>query len=336
MSKKCLITGISGQDSAYLSQLLLEKGYKVYGAARRTASGDMWRLRALGIENDVEIVTLELAEQSNIDRIIRTIKPDEVYNLAAMSFVGTSFDCPTYTSDINGLGVTRILESIRNFSPKTKFYQASTSEMMGKVQEVPQNENSRFYPRSPYGVAKLYAHWMTKNYRESYGMFCCSGILYNHESKFRSKEFVTRKITSSIAQIMKGKLDCLELGNLKAKRDWGHAKDFTRGMYLMMQHDTPDDYVLATGKMHTVQEFVEAAFRAVGQEIKWHGDGQDQKGFIGSDCVVSVNPKFYRPCEVDELCGNAFKARKVLGWKPEISFEQLVEEMVKYDMEREV
>lgn len=333
--KKALITGVMGQDGSYLSKLLLEKGYKVYGAARRNASGNNWRHKYLGIENDVEIIDFELLEQTNIQRTIERIQPDEVYNLAAQSFVGVSFEQPIYTGLVDGLAVTYMLEAIRQINPKIKFYQASTSEMFGKVQEVPQTEKTPFYPRSPYGVAKLYAHWINKNYRESYGFFGCNGILFNHESPLRGPEFVTRKITMAFANIKLGNQEVLELGNLDSKRDWGFAGDYVEGMYLMMQHETPDDYVLATGKTFTIKYFVELVSKLAGYDIEWQGENENTIGIDkkSGKTIVKVNPKFYRPCEVDLLIGNPEKAEKILGWKPKVQLEELANMMFKSDLE---
>ncbi len=278
MGKTALITGISGQDGAYLSKLLLEKGYKVFGAYRRSASVNLWRLQELGIEQQVHLVPLDLLEFTNILRTIEAVKPDEVYNLAAQSFVGLSFEQPLYTGDVDALGVARLLEAVRAVKPDIRIYQASTSEMFGKVQEVPQSESTPFYPRSPYGVAKLYAHWMTVNYREAYGMYAVSGILFNHESPLRGMEFVTRKITAGFARIKHGTQDVLELGNLDAKRDWGFAGDYVKGMWLMLQQSTPEDYVLATGQTRSVREFVELAAEAAGFDLEWDGDGVSTLG----------------------------------------------------------
>lgn len=317
--KKALITGITGQDGAYLAQLLLEKGYKVYGGVRRLSTPNFWRTDELGITNDIEIVDFDLLDSTNIIRVIQTIQPDEVYNLAAQSFVGVSFEQPLVTGDITGLGATRILEAIRIVNPKIRYYQASTSEMFGLVQEIPQKETTPFYPRSPYGVAKLYAHWMTINYRESYDIFACTGILFNHESPLRGEEFVTRKITKAVAEIKVGRRSELRLGNLDAKRDWGFAKDYVKAMWLMLQQDVPGDYVVATNETHTVREFVDIAFSAVGLDYK--------------DYVV-IDPKFYRPAEVDILIGDASKAEKELGWKPKMKFAELVKFMVESDVNK--
>lgn len=336
MAKKALITGIRGQDGAYLARFLLEKGYEVWGADRRSGEGSNWRLRELEIEKDVKIVYMDLLEFTNIHRTIEKINPDEFYNLAAQSFVYASFDMPILTADIDAIGVLRILEILRTFKPDTKFYQASSSEMFGKTQETPQNETTPFYPRSPYAVAKLFAHWITVNYRESYGMFACSGILFNHESPLRGIEFVTRKITYGVARIKYGLQDKIVLGNLDSKRDWGYAPEYVEGMWMMLQQNEPDDYVLATGETHSVREFVEKAFEVAGFKIVWEGQGVDSKGIDVNTgkVLVEVSPDFYRPAEVDFLIGNPQKAEIVLGWKPKVKFNELVEIMVKRDIER--
>lgn len=318
MTKKALITGITGQDGAYLSKFLLEKGYHVYGAFRRTSIVNFDRIERLGVKNQMELISMDLTDQGNIIRLLQKIQPDEVYNLAAQSFVAVSFEQPVTTGEITGLGVTNLLEAIKMVNPKIKFYQASTSEMFGKVQAVPQNEKTPFYPRSPYAVAKLYGHWMTINYRESYGMFACSGILFNHESPLRGLEFVTRKITNTVAKIKLGLEKELRLGNLEAKRDWGYAPEFVEAMWLMLQQGKPDEYVIATGETHSVKEFVEEAFYHVG--LDWH------------DYVV-VDPSFYRPAEVDLLVGDSTKARQKLGWQRKTTFKDLVKLMVEADIE---
>jgi GDPmannose 4,6-dehydratase len=336
MTKKALITGITGQDGAYLAQLLLSKGYEVYGAFRRSSSSNFWRLEELGIANQIKMVSMDLLEYSNIQRTLEKTQPDEIYNLAAQSFVAASFEQPLYTSDVDALGVTRLLEAIRSVNPKIRFYQASTSEMFGLVQEVPQSEKTPFYPRSPYGVAKLYAHWMTVNYRESYGMHASSGILFNHESPLRGLEFVTRKITSTLARIKKGSSEILELGNLSAKRDWGFAGDYVEGMWRMVQQETPDDYVLATGETHTVKEFVDLAAQAAGLDLEWSGQDVDLKAQDAKTgrTILKVNPDFYRPAEVELLVGNAREAFEKLGWKANMGLNKLVEKMVFADMNR--
>ena len=336
--KKAIVTGITGQDGAYLTELLLEKGYEVYGTYRRTASVNFWRIEELGIEKNpnLHLVEYDLTDQANSIRMVMEIQPDEIYNLAAQSFVGVSFAQPLATAHITGLGCVHLLEAIRIVNPKIKFYQASTSEMFGLVQEVPQTEKTLLYPRSPYGVAKLYAHWMVINYRESYDIFGCSGILFNHESPLRGREFVTRKITDSVAKIKLGKLECLELGNMDAKRDWGFAKDYVEGMYLMLQADKPDTYVLATNRTETVRDFVTMSFKAAGIEIEF--SGKDEKEIAidkaTGKTVVQVNPKFYRPCEVDLLIGNPQKAKDILGWEPKCTLEELCAMMVKEDLRR--
>jgi GDPmannose 4,6-dehydratase len=333
LKKTAFITGISGQDGAYLSKLLLKKGYKVIGGDRRTASGSLWRLEELGISKEIEITDFELAEFTNIYRVIEKYKPDEVYNLAAQSFVAASFEMPTMTSDITGLGVSRILEALRQINPEIKFYQASSSEMFGKIIEAKQNEETPFHPRSPYAVAKLFGHWMTINYRESYDMFACSGILFNHESPLRGAEFVTRKITIGLSKIKQGKFDCLELGNMNAKRDWGYAADYVNAMYLMLQHDTPDDYVVASGINYSIRDFVNKACNELDMKIEWEGEGLDEKvvNTLTGKTILKVNPKYYRPAEVEVLLGDSSKARKILKWEPRTSFEELVSMMVKSD-----
>ena len=336
MSKVAFITGISGQDAAYLSLFLLKKGYKVIGGDRRNSSGSLWRLKELGIVDDVEIINFELSEFSNIYKTIEKISPDEIYNLAAQSFVASSFDTPLMTSDVTGIGVLRILESLRTLDKKIKFYQASSSEMFGKVQESPQNELTQFYPRSPYGVAKLYGHWITVNYRESHNIFACSGILFNHESPLRGKEFVTRKITMGLARIKSGLQNCLELGNIDSRRDWGFAKDYVEGMYLMLQHDKPDDYVLSNNKTHSVREFINVACKMLNIELTWEGTGIDEIGIDKKtdNVIIKINPKFYRPSEVDLLLGDSSKAKKILNWESKTSFNELVELMIKYDLDK--
>tara|TARA_A100001015_G_scaffold317519_1_gene434724 strand:- start:13765 stop:14778 length:1014 start_codon:yes stop_codon:yes gene_type:complete len=331
--KTAIVTGISGQDGAYLSKLLLNKGYKVIGAERRNASGQLWRLEKLKIFQDIEFDDFELTEFSNICRLIDKHKPDEIYNLAAQSFVAASFEVPVMTGDVTGLGVGRILEAIRLINPKIKFYQASSSEMFGKVLETPQNEKTPFYPRSPYAVAKLYAHWLTVNYRESYEMFTCSGILFNHESPLRGHHFVTRKITIGLAKIKLGIMNTLELGNLDAKRDWGYAEDYVDAMHKMLQANSPDDYVIATGKTFSVRDFIDAACNELEIKIRWSGKGKDEKAVDSSTgkTIITVNPKFYRPAEVDLLIGDFSKAKQKLKWEPKTSFNELVSMMVKSD-----
>lgn len=336
MAKKALITGIRGQDGAYLAKLLLKKGYEVWGADRRSGDSSWWRLRELGVAADISFVYMDLMEQTNVIDVIKKIRPDEIYNLAAQSFVSASFEQPYVTTEVNALGVLRLLEAIRYFSPETKFYQASTSEMFGKAQTVPQNEKTPFYPRSPYAISKLYAHWMTVNYREAYGLFACSGILFNHESPLRGLEFVTRKITYGVARIKHKLQDKIVLGNLNARRDWGYAKDYVEAMWLMLQQDQPDDYVIASGKNYSVREFTEMAFRAVDIEIVWEGEGVNEKGRDAKTgrILVEVSPEFFRPAEVDVLLGDASKAKEKLGWEPKTSLEELVQIMVEADLKR--
>ena len=336
--KKAIVTGITGQDGAYLVELLLAKGYEVYGTYRRTSSVNFWRLEELGVDTheNLHLVEYDLTDQANSIRMVMEIQPDEIYNLAAQSFVGVSFEQPLATAHITGLGCVHLLEAISIVNPKIRFYQASTSEMFGEVQEIPQKESTPFYPRSPYGVAKLYAHWMVINYRESYDMFACSGILFNHESPLRGKEFVTRKITDSVAKIKLGKLDCIELGNMDAKRDWGFAKDYVEGMYLMLQADKADTYVLATNRTETVRDFVTMAFKGAGIEVEFNGSGEDEIAInkANGETVVRVNPKFYRPAEVELLIGNPQKAKDELGWEPKCNLEELCGMMVKEDLRR--
>lgn len=330
--KSALITGINGQDGSYLAELLLEKGYKVFGLMRRKSVVSYGNVEH--IKDKINFIYADMTDVVSLINAMEISQADEVYNLAAQSFVATSWEQPLATAQIDAVGVTNMLEAIRRVKPTARFYQASTSEMFGKVQEVPQKETTPFYPRSPYGVAKLYGHWITKNYRESYNLFTCSGILFNHESERRGLEFVTRKITNAVARIKLGVQDCLELGNMDAKRDWGHSKDYVRAMWLMLQQDTPDDYVVASNETHPVREFVEKAFKAAGIEIEFSGEGVNE---VGKDkatekTVVKVNPKFFRPAEVELLYGNPEKAEKTLGWTREISFDQLVERMVKNDL----
>jgi GDPmannose 4,6-dehydratase len=336
--KTAIITGITGQDGAYLAQLLLEKGYRVYGAYRRTSSVKFWRIESLGIDchPNLHLVEYDLTDLSASIRLLQSTEATEVYNLAAQSFVAVSFDQPITTAEITGLGAVNLLEAIRIVNPKVRFYQASTSEMFGSVQSVPQSESTPFYPRSPYGVAKLYAHWMTINYRESYGIFGASGILFNHESPLRGREFVTRKITDAAARISLGLQERLELGNLDAKRDWGFAREYVEGMYRMLQAEQPDTFVLATGRTESVREFVDMAFKAVEIELDWHGQGENEQGrdVASGKVLVVVNPKFYRPAEVDLLIGNPAKAREELGWQAETTLEQLCAMMVEADLQR--
>lgn len=336
--KKAIITGITGQDGAYLTELLLEKGYEVHGTYRRTSSVNFWRLEEVGVLNHprLHLVEYDLTDLGTSLSMVQKIQPDEIYNLAAQSFVGVSFDQPTTTAQITGVGALNLLEAIRLVNPKIRFYQASTSEMFGKVQAVPQVEDTPFYPRSPYGVAKLYAHWITVNYRESYNIFGSSGILFNHESPLRGREFVTRKITDSVAKIKLGQLDCLELGNLDAKRDWGFAKEYVEGMWRMLQADEPDTFVLATNRTETVRDFVRMAFKGAGIDVEFRGKDQDETAVdtASGKTVMRINAKFHRPAEVDLLIGNPEKAARVLGWKPTTTLEQLCQMMVEADLKR--
>jgi GDPmannose 4,6-dehydratase len=336
--KTALVTGISGQDGAYLAQLLLDKGYKVYGTYRRTSSVNFWRIEELGVQNhpNLHLVEYDLTDLGASLSLVQKAQPHEIYNLAAQSFVGVSFEQPTTTAQITGIGALNLLEAIRLVNPRIRFYQASTSEMFGKVQAIPQVEDTPFYPRSPYGVAKLYAHWMTVNYRESYGIFGSSGILFNHESPLRGREFVTRKITDSVAKIKLGKLDCMELGNLDAKRDWGFAKEYVEGMWRMLQADAPDTFVLATNRTETVRDFVRMAFKGAGIEVDFRGtaEGETAVDTASGKTVMRVNPKFYRPAEVELLIGNPAKAKAKLGWSPSTTLEQLCQMMVEADLRR--
>jgi len=334
--KKAIITGIRGQDGAYLSKLLLEKGYKVYGADRRSGGSDNWRLKKLGIANHVKIFYMDLLEYSNIKEVIKSVMPDEVYNLAAQSFVDTSFKQPILTADVNAMGVLRLLETIKEIKPDAKFYQASTSEMFGKVRETPQSEKTPFHPRSPYAVSKVFSHYITLNYRESYNMFACSGILFNHESELRGLEFVTRKITSTLAEVKYGLAEKVVLGNLDSKRDWGYAPEYVYGMYLMLQHEKPDDYVLATGETHSVREFIEKSCKVLDFDIVWEGEGIDSKGIDRKTgkVIVEVSKEFYRPAEVDMLVGDYSKAKNILGWQPQTRFDRLVEIMADSDLRK--
>ena len=339
MSKKIsIITGITGQDGAYLAELLLDKGYTVYGTYRRTSSVNFWRIEELGIAKhpNLHLVEYDLTDLSASIRLLQTTGATEVYNLAAQSFVGVSFDQPVTTAEITGIGPLNLLEAIRIVNPKIRFYQASTSEMFGKVQAIPQIESTPFYPRSPYGVAKLYAHWITVNYRESYDIFGCSGILFNHESPLRGREFVTRKITDSVAKIKLGQLDVLELGNMDAKRDWGFAKEYVEGMWRMLQADEPDTYVLATNRTETVRDFVSMAFKATGVDLEFKGSDEQEVGIdvATGKTLVRVNPKFHRPAEVDLLIGNPEKAKQNLGWEPKTTLEELCAMMVQADLRR--
>ena len=338
--KTALITGITGQDGAYLVNLLLQKNYKVYGTYRRTSSVNFWRLDELGVDYlnnpNLQLVEFDLTDLGGITRLLEKIQPDEIYNLAAQSFVGVSFEQPKTIAEITGIGALNILEAIRQVNPKIKYYQASTSEMFGKVQSIPQNEKTPFYPRSPYGVAKLYAHWITINYRESYNIFGCSGILFNHESPLRGKEFVTRKITDAVARIKLNKQQFLELGNLDAKRDWGFAAEYVEGMWRMLQAEQPDTYVLATNRTETVRSFVEMAFKAVDIGVEWSGSAENEigKNSQTGEVIVKINQKFYRPAEVDLLIGDYTHAKNKLGWEPKTTLEQLCKMMVDADLRR--
>ncbi len=341
--KKALITGITGQDGSYLAEFLLEKGYQVHGIKRRSSSFNTQRIDHLYVDLHEANINFklhygDLTDSTNIIRIIQEVQPDEIYNLGAMSHVKVSFDSPEYVANVDAIGTLRILEAVRilGLTKKTKIYQASTSELYGLVQEVPQNEDTPFYPRSPYGVAKLYGFWIIKNYREAYNMFACNGILFNHESPRRGETFVSRKITRAVVSIKKGKQKKIYLGNLNAKRDWGHAKDYIEGMWMILQQDKPQDFVLATGVMHTVRECVELAFSYVGIKIKWEGSGINEKGIDKETgkVLVEVDPHYFRPAEVSELLGDASKANKILGWKPNYTFENLIKEMVEFDLKQ--
>jgi GDPmannose 4,6-dehydratase len=336
--RRAIVTGITGQDGAYLAELLLEKGYKVFGAYRHTSAPNFWRIEELGIKDHerLELVGYDLTDFSSIMRLIQQTEPQEIYNLAAQSFVGLSFEQPLTTAEINATGPLHFLEAIRMINPEIRYYQASTSEMFGKVQAVPQTENTPFYPRSPYGVAKLFAHWMTVNYRESYNLYACSGILFNHESKLRGKEFVTRKISDGVARIKHNVQTHIELGNMNAKRDWGHAKDYVEGMWRMMQQDTADSYILSTGRTETVRDFVKMAFAAADIDVAFDGQGEDEVAYeVGKGRVlVRVNPEFYRPAEVDLLIGDPSKAREKLGWESRTNLEELCRGMVHADITR--
>lgn len=339
--KKALITGVTGQDGAYLSELLLEKGYEVHGIKRRSSLFNTDRIDHLyqdphATDRRFVLHHGDMTDSSSLIRIIQQVQPDEIYNLAAQSHVAVSFEEPEYTANSDALGPLRVLEAIRilGLEKKTRFYQASTSELYGLVQEVPQRETTPFYPRSPYAVAKLYAYWITVNYREAYGIYACNGILFNHESPIRGETFVTRKITRALARIKLGLQERLYLGNLDAKRDWGHARDYVRMQWLMLQQDTPEDYVIATGKQHSVREFVDAAAREIDIRIRWEGQGVEEKGYDQDTdaCIVAVDPRYFRPTEVEALLGDPTKARDRLGWTPEVSFDELVSEMMREDL----
>lgn len=336
--KNAIITGITGQDGAYLAKLLLDKGYRVTGTYRRTSSVNFWRIEELGVKSHqrLQLVEHDITDLSNCIRLVESAEPQEIYNLAAQSFVGVSFEQPLTTGEITGLGVVNLLEAIRIVNPHIRFYQASSSEMFGKAQEVPQSETTPFYPRSPYGVAKLYAHWMTVNYRESYSLFATSGILFNHESPLRGKEFVTRKISDGVARIKLGMADSIELGNLDAQRDWGFAEDYVEGMHMMLQAGQADTYVLATGRKITIRDFVDMSFAAVDVTLEWSGSDEKEQAVDSAtgNTVVRVNPRYYRPAEVDLLIGDASKAQQELGWTPSTTLEELCQMMVRADLAR--
>jgi len=340
MSKCALITGVTGQDGAYLSEFLLNKGYEVHGIKRRSSLINTGRIDHLYQDphmTDRHFVLHygDMTDGSTLTRVLQQVQPDEIYNLAAQSHVAVSFEEPEYTADSDALGVLRLLEAIRilGMQKSTRFYQASTSELYGKAREIPQNESTPFYPRSPYGVAKLYAYWITVNYREAYGLYACNGILFNHESPKRGETFVSRKITQALARIKSGLLDCLYLGNLEARRDWGHARDYVEAQWLILQQDQPDDYVIATGKQHSVRQFVELAAKQVDINITWKGQGSAEKGYDGKGrCIVAIDPRYYRPAEVDNLQGDPAKARDKLGWSSKITFEEMVAEMMREDL----
>lgn len=334
--KTAIITGISGQDGAYLAQFLLKKKYKIIGLDRRSSRDERWRLNYLGIEQKIIFEYIDLSDISSIERVFNKYKINELYNLAAQSFVGTSFDVPISTCDVNALGTLRVLEIIRNKNKKIKFYQASTSEMFGDVFETPQDEDTKFNPQSPYAISKVFAHSITKNYRDSYNIFACSGILFNHESPLRGEEFVTRKITLGLAKIKAGKMSCLYLGNLNAKRDWGYAGDYVEAMWLMMQKNKADDYVIATNKSYSIKDFINEAVKYYNLKIIWKGKGINQQAINveTNKAIIKIDPKFFRPSEVESLKGRADKAKKILKWKPKVNFKKLVEIMSKADIER--
>ena len=340
--KKALISGITGQDGSYLTELLLKKGYEVHGIIRRSSSFNTFRIDHLYKDESILNKTLflhygDLTDSSNLNRLVEKIQPDEIYNLGAQSHVQVSFELPEYTAEVDGVGTLRFLDAIRETGIKTKFYQASTSELYGKVQEIPQTEQTPFYPRSPYGVAKLYAYWIVVNYREAYDIFACNGILFNHESERRGKTFVTRKISVAVSKIILGLQDSLSIGNLDAKRDWGYAPEYCEGMWRMLQAEKPDDYVMATGETHTVREFIEESFDVLGEEIIWEGEGIDEKGILKSSgqMVVNINPRYFRPTEVELLIGDASKAKTNLGWVPKVTFAELVKIMVTADYNKQ-
>ncbi|KMQ50665.1 GDP-mannose 4,6-dehydratase [Chitinispirillum alkaliphilum] len=338
MKKKALITGITGQDGSYLAELLLEKGYEVHGMIRRASYFNRSRIDHLykdphGKNTSLFLHYGDMSDSSNMNRMVERIEPDEIYNLAAQSHVRVSFEVPEYTADVDATGTLRLLDAIKESGISTRFYQASTSELYGKVQQIPQNEKTPFYPRSPYGVAKLYAYWIVVNYREAYNLHASNGILFNHESPRRGENFVTRKITLGASAIKAGKQECLYMGNLDAKRDWGYAPDYVEAMWLMLQQDTPDDYVIATGQMHTVREFIEKAFLALGIRVGWKGKGEKELGIDTETgkTIVRIDPKYYRPAEVELLLGDPSKAKNKLAWKPRVCFDELVEIMIKTD-----
>jgi GDPmannose 4,6-dehydratase len=336
MPKRALITGITGQDGAYLARYLVGKGYKVIGAVRRNSNTSTSRLVELGIHRDIEFVDLELNEYSNIQRVLERTQPDELYNLAAQSFVSASWEQPIYTADSNAMGVARILEAMRQLKLTTRYYQASTSEMYGKVQSISQNEQTAFHPRSPYGVSKVFGHFLTVNYRESFGMHASSGILFNHESPLRGMNYVTRKITLSLARIIQGQLDVLELGNIEAKRDWGFAEEYVQGMWLMLQREVPDDYVLATGKTSSIRNFVDEVCKTLDIAVEWEGEGENARAIErrSGRLLIKVNPKYFRPADVDMVLGDASKARSVLGWEPKVELPELARMMAIADFDR--
>ena len=341
MSKIALVSGITGQDGSYLAELLLEKGYIVHGIIRRSSSFNTFRIDHLYKDDSIINKKLflhygDLTDSSNLNRLVETIRPDEIYNLGAQSHVQVSFEVPEYTAEVDGVGTLRFLDAIKSTGINTKFYQASTSELFGLVQEVPQRETTPFYPRSPYGAAKLYAYWIVKNYREAYNLFACNGILFNHESERRGKTFVTRKISIGVSDIILGRQDKLLLGNLDAKRDWGYAPEFVEGMWRMLQVDTPDDFVLATGETHSVREFVTESFKILGEEIQWTDSGENEVGILKStgNQVVGINPRYFRPTEVELLIGDPQKAKDELGWVPKITFQELVKVMVESDFNK--
>ena len=334
--KRALISGISGQDGAYLAKFLLNKDYVVYGGERQNASGSLWRLAELGIEQKVEVVPFELLEENNVNDVIRNGKFHEIYNLAAQSFVGNSYGSPVFTSNVNALGVTRILEAIRHFSSSSKFYQASTSEMYGNASSKKQNEKTNFHPVSPYAISKLYSHWMVNMYKEAYGLFCCSGILFNHESPLRGDEFVTKKIISNLAKIKYGKLSSMKLGNIYSKRDWGYSMDYVEAMWKILQQKKPENFVISSGKTHTVKEFVNKAARQFGFELIWQGKGLYEKAIDkkSKKVIISIEKKYFRPTEVNYLFGDSKKANKILKWKPKTDLDQLIKIMCEYELNK--